>query len=138
MTAPVPRASARGTLRPGSRISSATYAAAFHPEYVNITGTSASSQLLAGTASCGAKWAVDPTPSDTPSTTNSTSADTFRLASTLLTIRPGPTPRICTQDIAAITRMAVNACGEIVNGTTGRRRVRNGVRSAAKGAKRPT
>ena len=38
MTATVPISSARGTLRPGSRISSAMYAAAFHPEYVNITG----------------------------------------------------------------------------------------------------
>src|SRR5829696_7001372 len=137
MTAPVPRARARGTLRPGSRISSATYAAAFHPEYVNITGTSASSQLLGGTVSCGAKWAVDPTPSDTPSTTNSTSADTFRLASTLLTIRPGPTPRTCTQDIAAITRIAVRACGEMVSGTSGTGIVSSAVRSAAMGAKRP-
>src|SRR5829696_4420395 len=104
MTAPVPRARARGTLRPGSRISSATYAAAFHPEYVNITGTSASSQLPPGTLSCGTKCAVDPTPSDTPSTTNRTSADTLRLASTLLMIRPGPTPRTCTHDMAAMTR----------------------------------
>ncbi len=31
-TAPVPTASAMGTLRPGLRISSATYAAAFQPE----------------------------------------------------------------------------------------------------------
>ena len=86
---------------------------------MNITGTSASSQLPAGTASCGAKWAVDPTPSDTPSTTNSTSAETLRLASTLLTIRPGPTPRTCTHDMAAITTIAVKACGEMVSGTNG-------------------
>ena len=32
MTATVPMSSARGTLRPGSRISSAMYDAAFHPE----------------------------------------------------------------------------------------------------------
>ena len=44
MTAIVPTPSASGTLRPGSRISSAMYAAAFHPEYVNITGISARSQ----------------------------------------------------------------------------------------------
>ena len=44
-TATVPSARARGTLRPGSRISSATYDAAFQPLYENITMMNASGQL---------------------------------------------------------------------------------------------
>ncbi len=50
MTATVPRMSASGRLRPGSRISSAIYAAAFQPEYVNITGISASTHAVGATA----------------------------------------------------------------------------------------
>jgi len=37
MTANVPMSSERGTLRPGSRISSAMYAAAFQPDRIHPT-----------------------------------------------------------------------------------------------------
>ena len=49
MTASVPMARERGRLRPGSRISSATYADAFHPENASMTGMNANSQLPADT-----------------------------------------------------------------------------------------
>src|SRR5437762_13591780 len=69
----VPAPSASGTLRPGSRISSATYEAAFHPAYANITGTSASSHDEAATGPAGSwRFAADPVPTVSPSAMKST------------------------------------------------------------------
>ena len=50
--------SARGTFRPGSRISSATYAAAFHPLYENITTMKASGRLKDAAAGAAARCAT--------------------------------------------------------------------------------
>ena len=91
MTAAVPSANARGTVRPGSRSSSAMYPAAFHPAYVNITGISASSHD-AGETGPADTWrlAAEPAPMENPSAMNISSAETLSAASTLPTTRPGP------------------------------------------------
>src|SRR5262245_43006735 len=109
MTVSVPTASASGTFRPGSRISSATYAAAFQPEYVNITGTSASSHASALTGPATVcRFDADPLPIVRPSTMKITNADTFNVVSTLPTTRPGPTPRTCTQHSAPMMASATS------------------------------
>src|SRR5678816_438292 len=92
MTAAVPIASARGTLRPGSRISSATYVAAFQPEYVNITGISASNHEPGTTRAGSDRCERDPEPHAKPTAMNNAKAVTFNDASMLPTIRPGATP----------------------------------------------
>jgi len=139
MTAPVPSASARGTLCPGSRTSSATYVAAFHPEYVNITGISASSQPAGATGAGALRCAIDPAPNENPMAMKETNAVTLRLASTSPTTRPGPTPRRCRPAIAAMTATAVSVCADSVRtiapGTIGT--TSHGTWLATPGAKRP-
>src|SRR2546428_13419703 len=107
MTTIVPMPSASGTLRAGSRISSATYDAAFQPAYANITGTNASSHELGVTAPAD-DWrlADDPVPNDNPSTMNSTNAVTLSAARTSPTMRPGPTPRTWIPPSNAVTALA--------------------------------
>src|SRR5207249_2315166 len=113
-----PTASAIATLRLGSRISSATYTAAFQPEYVNMIATSARSHDVGATgAEAACRFAIEPVPNANPSAMKSTSADTLSAASTLPTIRPGPTPRTWIQAIKAITHSATRVCGEMVSGT---------------------
>ena len=79
-----------GRLRPGSRISSATYVAAFQPEYVYMIGTSARSQPVddAVMACTLVKLAVDPWPTASATATNTATAVTVAPASRLWTTRP--------------------------------------------------
>src|SRR5688572_4800970 len=137
MTLIVPISSARGTFRPGSRISSAMYDAAFHPEYVNITGTSASSQLagLIDAAAC-CRFALDPTPTANPAAMNTRSASTFNVASTFITARPGPTPTMCTRANSQTAIIASTVCRENVSGTYGSGMTKIGVEFAAPGINR--
>src|SRR5688572_12253384 len=137
MTIAVPISSARGTLRPGSRISSAMYAAAFHPEYVNMTGTSASSQFvgLIGAATC-CRLAVDPTPTANPAAMNTSSAITFSVASTFITARPGPTPTMCTKAKSHTAVIASTVCRENVSGTYGSGMTKSGAELATPGMNR--
>src|SRR5918993_1663456 len=139
ITAAVPSPRASGTLRPGSLISSATYAAAFHPEYVNITGISASSHAPGGTADAPC-WrpAEEPAPTESPSAMKISRAETFKAASTFPTTRPGPTPRRWIQDINAIAASATADCREKISGTNGSGIVKIGVVSAAAGTNLPT
>ncbi len=60
---------------------------------------------------------IDPVPKANPSTMKSSSALIFRLARTLPTSRPGPTPRRWIHDISQIATSAVIVCGERVSVT---------------------
>src|SRR5688500_17976402 len=95
MTITVPINSARGTLRPGSRISSAMYDAAFHPEYVNMIGINAKSRpvIATGPADC-VTFDGEPVPAVSPYAMHNTSDTIFSVVRTLLAMRPGPTPRM--------------------------------------------
>ncbi len=127
ITAAVPMASASGRLRDGLRTSSAIYAAAFQPEYMNITGTSPNShpEIATGPAD-PCRFPESPAPNANEKAMNSTNALTFSVVKTLLTIRPGPTPRTCTSANATMTAMATMACRENVIGRYGSGMTKNG------------
>ena len=83
---------------------------------------SASSHAPAATgAAPWTRFDPDPAPSVSPSAMKMRSADTFRPASTFITNRPGPTPRIWTQAIRPMAASATMAWREIVSGTNGTR-----------------
>src|SRR5688572_14638572 len=118
ITARVPMASERGTLRPGSRTSSATYADAFQPEYASITGMNANSQLPALTLLPEvATFENDPVPNAKPASTNNKNAVTLSAASTFIVARPGPTPRIWINASSHTDAIATSVWTEIVSGT---------------------
>src|SRR5688500_8273972 len=137
MTASVPIASAFGTLRPGSRISSATYAAAFQPEYASITGMKANSQLPTAT---GPAWLfrfdIWPVPNANPIAMKISSADTFNVARKFIITRPGPTPRRWTTASSHTDAIATSVCVDTVSGTYGSGTVNHGVELALPGTKR--
>jgi hypothetical protein len=69
-------------LRPGERISSATYDAAFHPEYENITGMKARKNPLLSSGADMPRFVTWPLPMAKPTTIKTTRATTLPLAST--------------------------------------------------------
>src|SRR5687768_18359383 len=124
----VPMASERGRLRPGSRISSATYADAFHPEYASITGMNANSQLVAATSPPAVETLPnDPVPNAKPAAINNRNAVTLSAASTFIATRPGPTPMMCTAASSQTDATATRVCTENVSGTYGIGIVNSGV-----------
>ena len=102
-----------------------------------MTGTSASNHEAGLTAPADVwRLAIEPLPIERPSAMKTTSAETFRAASTLPTMRPGPTPRTWTQHIRAMTASATSAWRETVNGIHGIGTTSNGASLAATGTKR--
>src|SRR5262245_61968040 len=113
------------------------YAAAFHPEYMNITGTSAKRKLVTGTAPADPwRFAGVPTPNESPSAMNTMKAVILSVVRMLLTSRPGPTPRTWTSEITITTAIAISVWRENVIGRYGTGITRNGVVSATPGMKR--
>src|SRR2546427_10927435 len=79
----------------------------------------------------------DPVPNEKPIAMNAMSAVTLSAASTLPTMRPGPTPRTWMAAIIAMSAIATSACGDTVNGTQGSGTTSSGVLLDASGTKRP-
>lgn len=103
------------------------------------TASSARNQPAADTgAAASVRRALSPLPSVKPQAMNRTNAETFSVASRLLTKRPGPTPRTWTNARAQMSASAMIVCGEkescSVPGTIGM--AKNGVVSPAAGKNR--
>ena len=79
---------------------------------MNITGISASSQFVADTGPACVRLLKSPWPNEKPIAMKSTNAATFSVASTLLTSRPGPTPRRWIHAIPKIAAIATMLCGD--------------------------
>ena len=67
---------------------------------------------------------------------NSSNAVTLKVARTLPTMRPGPTPRMCTAAISQTDAIATSVCVDMVSGTNGMGIVKIGAALAAPGTNR--
>jgi hypothetical protein len=116
VTTAAPTARARGTVRRGASNSFATYVAAFHPLYVNITGTSAAAIPMMPPAATEDVAGTDEAAGSrtTPATTNATMPMISSTASVLFVRRDDSRPATATAVNARMSPTATSVVGEIV------------------------
>jgi hypothetical protein len=115
ITPPVPRNSARGSVRAGSRSSLARYAAAFQPVYAKPTQNSDSANAPVGTLAVmpparASKCVQSPVPSASPAITNTSSSPTLAIVNAVCTRPPIAVSSECSPVIASTSATATTRC----------------------------
>jgi len=102
-----------------------------------MIGMSAKSHpaVVTGAALC-CRFAAAPVPSVRPKAMKPTNAATFSAARMLVTVRPGPTPTMCTRAATTIAELATSVWTENVSGTYGTGMTKSGAALAVPGMKR--